>query len=224
MEITVGELAERIADSAAFYVSKAMRAEAEKRRQPFAKAPRDSAREASSKIQTSEGATAFAKLVSSREIESPLSKSEWVALIQFQADANGDPKLSKQQRFSKYLDTPIGRELYFACQVAPGLEVEVDKATSTPMAVVSGYSDRAFLSTAMNLESGRAAREAAAMRPDITPRVGDAGADDETAPGAEQEARARAARRHAMNGSRSFERQAPVTSGGGGRHLLAPPQ
>jgi hypothetical protein len=56
------------------------------------------AREAYAKLSTEEGAIEICKLVSTRQIESPFSKEEWVELIQYQADANfPDPKLSKQQ-------------------------------------------------------------------------------------------------------------------------------
>jgi hypothetical protein len=81
--------------------------------------------------ETVEGAIEFAKLVSTRQIESPLTKAEWVELIQFQADSNiKDPKLSKQQKFSKYIDTEVGRELYWASKAAPGREVEQADADS----------------------------------------------------------------------------------------------
>ena len=116
------------------------------------------AREAFLKIETDEGAIAFAKMVSHREVESPLSKAQWIELIQFQADANiRDPKFSKQQRFSKYIDTEIGKEIYWASKAAKGTEVEsADKAVSTPMSVISDSSRDAYLAAARALEGGRA--------------------------------------------------------------------
>jgi hypothetical protein len=163
--------------------------------------------EALSKISTESGALEFAKLVSSRAIESPLSKAQWIDLIEFQADTNGDPKLSKAQRFSRYIDSEIGKELYFACKAAPGAEVEsTEKATSTPMAVISGSSARAYLDRALSLESGRAARMAEAMRLDIVPH--NAAGEDNNQGGVANEMRTRAARRHGANPARPYERHA----------------
>ena len=164
--------------------------------------------EALSKISTESGALEFAKLVSSRAIESPLSKAQWIDLIEFQADTNGDPKLSKAQRFSRYIDSEIGKELYFACKAAPGAEVEsTEKATSTPMAVISGSSARAYLDRALTLESGRAARMAEAMRLDIVPH--NAAGEDNNQGGVANEMRTRAARREPRAASReACERRA----------------
>lgn len=49
---------------------------------------------------------------------------------------------------------------------------------STPMAVVSDSDDRAYLDAALALERGRAGRTREGMRLDVTPRGGNAGADD----------------------------------------------
>jgi hypothetical protein len=72
------------------------------------------------KIETEDEAIRFCKRVSSREIQSPLSKSQWVEIIEKQAEANvTDPALSKQQRFAKYLDTEVGRALFAAAKATP---------------------------------------------------------------------------------------------------------
>lgn len=56
------------------------------------------------KIETDAEAIRFAKRVSSREIESPLSNSEWIKLIELQAEGNfTDPKLWPAQKFARYL-------------------------------------------------------------------------------------------------------------------------
>jgi hypothetical protein len=74
------------------------------------------------KISTEAGAVSFAKLVSARKIESPLSKAEWIELITAQAEANfTDPALSKQQKFTKYLETDTGKELFWAVTKAAGI-------------------------------------------------------------------------------------------------------
>ena len=72
------------------------------------------------KIATDEQAVQFCKRVSSGEIKAPFSKATWIELIEFQAAANfPDPALSKQQKFSKYLGTPVGLALYRASKAAP---------------------------------------------------------------------------------------------------------
>jgi hypothetical protein len=80
-----------------------------------------------------------------------------------------------------------------------------DSRASTPMAVVSGDDERAFLDAAMRLEGGRARRNRVAAKP-VTPYSG-AGEEDDIPDGAaDNEARTRASRRHAARPQRSFER------------------
>jgi hypothetical protein len=77
------------------------------------------------KIETDDQAIRFAKRVASGAIENPLSKSAWFELITAQAVANfPDPKLSAEQKFSKYIDTLTGHAVF---QVAKATREEVNR-------------------------------------------------------------------------------------------------
>ena len=112
------------------------------------------------KIETDAEAIRFAKRVSSREIESPLSKSEWIKLIELQAEGNfTDPKLSSAQKFARYLDTPVGRELFWAAKAAPN-----EGAPS-----VSRQAD--FIAKAANLDGDDYIAKAAEMKGEAHARM-----------------------------------------------------
>lgn len=69
---------------------------------------------------TEQEVIAIAKRVSSREIESPITKADWLAVLkEYASDAFPDPGLSEAQKFSKALDTEIGKELFWASKAAP---------------------------------------------------------------------------------------------------------
>lgn len=61
------------------------------------------------KLSTEGGVREFCKLVQSGDVENPFAKSDLIRIIEFQAEANfSDQKLSKNQKFSRYISGATG--------------------------------------------------------------------------------------------------------------------
>jgi hypothetical protein len=85
------------------------------------------AREAFAKISTDAGAISLAKLIQTGRIENPFDREQWDALLAYQAAANF-PDCSKAQAFSRYLDTEVGRQMFWASKCAPAAKEYLAKA------------------------------------------------------------------------------------------------
>lgn len=84
------------------------------------------AKEAFAKISTDCGAISLAKLIQAGQVENPFSRQEWDGLLAFQAAANF-PDCSKAQAFSRYLNTEVGRQLYWASKCLPAFQEDLAK-------------------------------------------------------------------------------------------------
>jgi hypothetical protein len=144
--------------------------------------------EAFQKLETEAGVAELCKMVSGGLIPSPLSKSDFMTVIQATAesvikDEPGKPPLSKQQKFAKFIDRPSGREMLWTMKSArprgrAARQPERNCGCSARMAVVSDPDDAAYLAAARRLEGGRAAPTREAMRPDYPTSASRPGEDE----------------------------------------------